>query len=100
MSRFHKTKSRYNFRKKLVPIVNNSLNTVGNTVKKVSVNSAPIVEKGVSAVYNAFANGFNFGAKTLSSKLKISKNKRYNKNYTRKHNKHYHNRKPRHTRKY
>lgn len=61
--------------KKVLPVVNSGLKTVGKSVQK----SAPIVEKGIAGIYGALATGFDMGIKGVKS---ISK--KYKKNTTKK----------------
>lgn len=56
-----------------LPVINKGLTTVGSTTKKVVTKSAPIVERGVSAIYGTMATGFDLGikgAKTVASGVK------------------------------
>jgi hypothetical protein len=53
--------------KKAIPVVKTGLRTVGNTAKVVAVKAAPIVEKGVSEVYDTMVTGFDLGVKGLKS---------------------------------
>ena len=63
--------------KKVLPVVDESLQTVGTTAKDVAKISLPIVEKGVSAVYGTMATGFNLGVKGVNTVAKgMSKSKR------------------------
>ena len=64
MSKTRKNRNRRNFFKKItntgkkaIPV----LKTVGNTAKVVAIKAAPIVEKGVSEVYDTMVTGFNLG---------------------------------------
>jgi len=50
-----------------LPVVNNSLKTVGTTAKDVVEASIPVVEKGVSAVYGTMATGLDLGVKGVES---------------------------------
>lgn len=61
MKSINKTASR------ALPVVNNTLKTVGTTAKDVAVASIPIVEKGVSAVYGTMATGLDLGVKGVKS---------------------------------
>jgi hypothetical protein len=53
--------------KKILPKINQGLQTVSSTVKNVAVKSAPIIEKGVSNIYGVLATGFNKGIDKISS---------------------------------
>lgn len=58
---------------KALPIVNKGLKNVGAVAKTVAVKTAPVIEKGVSAVYETMATGFDLGikgAKTVASEVK------------------------------
>ena len=48
---------------KALPVVNKSLETVGNTAKGVAIKSAPFIEKGISAVYKSIETGLDLGVK-------------------------------------
>lgn len=84
---------------KTLPIVDKGIKTIGSNAKHIAKVSVPIVENGVSIVYETMATGVDLGvkeAKKMSSKM--SKRKRSK-------SKHYHNsslfggRKSRHGRK-
>ena len=53
-----------------LPVVNNSLEKVGTVSKDVVTASIPVVEKGVSAVYNTMAKSADFGVNTAKSLAK------------------------------
>jgi len=57
--------------KKVLPVVNSGLKTVGKTVKK----SAPMVEKGIAGIYGALATGFDMGIKGMKNISKSYKKK-------------------------
>jgi len=86
MSKTRKNRSRKNFLKKItrtgknaIPVVESGLKTVGKTAKVVAVKAAPVVEKGVSSVYNTMVTGFDLGVKgvkKISSRSKRSKRRR------------------------
>ena len=86
MSKTRKNRSRKNFLRKItntgknaIPVVKTGLKTVGNTAKVVAVKAAPIVEKGVSSVYNTMVSGFDLGVKGVkqfSSRRKRTKRRR------------------------
>lgn len=86
MSKTRKNRSRKNFLRKItntgknaIPVVKTGLKTVGNTAKVVAVKAAPIVEKGVSSVYNTMVTGFDLGVKGVkqfSSRRKRTKRRR------------------------
>lgn len=86
MSKTRKNRSRKNFLRKIantgekaIPVVKTGLKTVGKTAKVVAVKAAPIVEKGVSSVYNTMVTGFDLGVKgvkKISSRSKRSKRRR------------------------
>ena len=67
---------------KVLPVVDEGLQTVGSTAKDMAKISLPIVEKGVSKVYGTLATGFDLGikgAKSVASGVsKMSKRKRSN----------------------
>ena len=74
MSKTRKNKSRKSFLKKFtrtskkaIPVVKTGLKTIGNTAKVVAVKGAPIVEKGVSKVYDTMLSGFDLGMKEVKS---------------------------------
>jgi hypothetical protein len=87
MSKTRKNRSKKNFLKKItntgknaIPVVETGLKTVGNTAKVVAVKAAPIVEKGVSSVYDTMVTGFDLGVKgvnSLSSRRKRTKRRRH-----------------------
>ena len=65
--------------KKTLPIVNDSLEKIGNTAKDVAIKTVPIIEKGVSAVYGTMATGLDLGvkgAKIVARDVSKSKKKR------------------------
>jgi hypothetical protein len=86
MSKTRKNRSRKNFLRKIsrtgknaIPVVKSGLKTVGNTAKVVAVKAAPVVEKGVSSVYNTMVTGYDLGVKGVkkfSSRSKRSKRHR------------------------
>ena len=86
MSKTRKNRSRKNFLRKItntgknaIPVVKTGLKTVGKTAKVVAVKAAPIVEKGVSSVYNTMVTGYDLGVKGVkkfSSRSKRSKRHR------------------------
>ena len=86
MSKTRKNRSRKNFLRKIsrtgknaIPVVKTGLKTVGKTAKVVAVKAAPVVEKGVSSVYNTMVTGFDLGVKGVkqfSSKNKRTKRRR------------------------
>jgi hypothetical protein len=86
MSKTRKNRSRKNFLRKItrtgknaIPVVETGLKTVGKTAKVVAVKAAPVVEKGVSSVYNTMVTGFDLGVKGVkqfSSRSKRSKRRR------------------------
>lgn len=83
MSKTRKNKSRKNFLKKItstgekaIPVVKTGLKTIGKTAKVVAVKAAPIVEKGISDVYNTMVTGYDLGVKgvkSISSKSRHTK---------------------------
>jgi len=85
MSKTRKNRSRKNFLRKItdtgenaIPVVKTGLKTVGNTAKVVAVKTVPVVEKGVSGVYNTMVTGFDLGVKGVeqfSSKRRRNKSK-------------------------
>jgi len=87
MSKTRKNRSRKNFLRKIartgknaIPVVKSGLKTVGKTAKVVAVKAAPIVEKGVSGIYNTMVTGFDLGVKGVnqfSSKNRRTKRRRH-----------------------
>jgi hypothetical protein len=74
MSKTRKNRSRKNFLKKItstgkkaIPVVKTGLKTVGKTAKVVAVKAAPVIEKGVSKVYDTLAKGYDLGVKGVNS---------------------------------
>ena len=70
MSKTRKNRSRKNFLKKItntgkkaIPV----LKTVGKTAKVVAIKAVPVIEKGVSSVYNTMAKGYDLGLKGVQS---------------------------------
>jgi hypothetical protein len=62
---------------KVLPVVDKGLKTIGTTAKDVASSSLPIIEKGVSIVYETMATGFNLGVKGVNSVSKgMAKSKR------------------------
>jgi hypothetical protein len=64
---------------KAVPMVTSGLKKVGSTVVNVTKKTAPIIEKGVGAIYNTLASGFDLGVKGVKKGIKFvnqSKKKR------------------------
>jgi hypothetical protein len=53
--------------------VNKSLITVGKVAKGVAKKSVPIIDKGVSAVYETMGKGFNLGVQGVKSVTKTSR---------------------------
>ena len=86
MSKTRKNRSRKNFLRKItdtgenaIPVVKTGLKTVGKTAKVVAVKAVPIVEKGVSSVYNTMVTGYDLGVKGVkqfSAKNKRTKRRR------------------------
>jgi len=86
MSKTRKNRSRENFLRKItstgkraIPVVKTGLKTVGKTAKVVTVKAVPIVEKGVSSVYNTMVTGYDLGVKGVkqfSAKNKRTKRRR------------------------
>jgi hypothetical protein len=60
---------------KALPVLGKGLETVGTTAKHVAVESAPIIERGVSTVYGTLASGFDLGVKGVKSTFKKGKSK-------------------------
>ena len=87
MSKTRKNRRRKNFLRKItntgknaIPVVKTGLKTVGKTAKVVAVKAVPIVEKGVSSVYNTMVTGFDLGlkgVKKFSSKSRRTKRRRH-----------------------
>ena len=59
-----------------IPIVDKGITTVGVLAKGVAVKSVPVVEKGVSTVYGTLASGFNLGEKGAKMVAKGITNRR------------------------
>ena len=84
MSKTRKNRSRKNFLRKItdtgenaIPVVKTGLKTVGKTAKVVAVKAVPIVEKGVSSVYNTMVTGYDLGVKGVKQfSAKKSRSKR------------------------
>ena len=84
MSKTRKNRSSKNFLRKItstgkraIPVVKTGLKTVGKTAKVVAVKAAPIVEKGVSSVYNTMVTGYDLGVKGVKQfSAKKSRSKR------------------------
>ena len=88
MSKTRKNRSSKNFLRKItstgkraIPVVKTGLKTVGKTAKVVAVKAAPIVEKGVSSVYNTMVTGYDLGVKGVkqfsSKKSRSKRSKRH-----------------------
>ena len=69
---FVKTSSK--IAEKALPKINNGLKTATTIAKDVAKESIPIVEKGVTAVYDTMATGYNLGAKEVKKVAKGVKN--------------------------
>ena len=65
--------------KKVIPVVNSGLKTVGTSVKIAAEKSAPVVEKGISGVYGALATGFDMGIKGVKTGVTLMTKKRRHK---------------------
>ena len=86
MSKTSKNRSSKNFLRKItstgkraIPVVKTGLKTVVKTAKVVAVKAVPIVEKGVSSVYNTMVTGYDLGVKGVkqfSAKNKRTKRRR------------------------
>jgi hypothetical protein len=81
MTKSRKQSRKYNTLTKMtetaLPVVGDSLKTVGYTAKGVIVKAAPLVENGASAVYGTLATGFDMGIKGAKTVAKgISKKTR------------------------
>jgi hypothetical protein len=66
--------------KQIIPVADKSLQHVGNTAKNVAVKTAPMIEKGVSAVYGTLATGFDLGVKGSKNIIKNVSKMTQNKN--------------------
>lgn len=55
---------------RVLPVVNKGLSKVGTFTKGAVKTSIPVVTKGVAAVYNSIARGFNLGVKGARSASK------------------------------
>ena len=65
---------------RVLPVVDKGLKTVGASAKYVAVKSAPVVEKGASAVYGTLARGFDLGIKGAKTLAKgVTKRRRHKK---------------------
>ena len=60
-------------RKNVLKSVNSGLTTVGKVAKGVAKQSMPIINKGVSAVYDTMGNGFDLGVQSIKSVTKRSR---------------------------
>jgi len=71
----------------VLPVVDKGLKNVGTTAKYAAVKSAPVLAKGVSAVYGTMATGFNLGAKGVKRVSTLAKGtkKMYKKRHSRRH---------------
>jgi len=70
---------------KALPVVDKSLERVGNTAKNVAKTSAPVIEKGVSAVYDTMVTGLDLGIKGAKSVARgVSKSKKTHSRRTKK----------------
>ena len=58
---------------KVLPVVDEGLQTVGSTAKDMAKISLPVVEKGVSAIYGTMATGFNLGVKGVKGVKGVAK---------------------------
>lgn len=56
--------------RRVLPVVNNGLQTVGKFTTSAVKTSIPVVTKGVAAVYGSMAKGFNLGVKGAQSAAK------------------------------
>lgn len=61
--------------KKILPKINQGLQTVGSTVKSAAVKSGPVLEKGISNIYGVLATGFNKSIDKISSFRRNKRNK-------------------------
>jgi len=55
---------------KALPVVDKGLRSVGSTAKSVAKVSVPVIEKGVSAVYDTMATGLDLGMKGVKTVTK------------------------------
>ena len=63
--------------KKVLPVINNSLNKVGHLSKRIAYNSIPIIQNGVSHIYNTMYSGLNLGIKSIkTTSKKVNKKKK------------------------
>ena len=60
-------------RKNVLKSVNSGLTTVGKVAKGVAKQSMPIINKGVSAVYDTMGKGFDLGVQSIKSVTKRSR---------------------------
>jgi len=70
MTKFNKTKKASMFKNKVPKVLGKGLETIGTTAKNIAVNTAPVVEKGVSTVYGTLASGFNLGKNVAKNIIK------------------------------
>jgi len=67
---------------RVLPVVDNGLNTVGKVTKTLVKKSVPIVEEGVSTVYGTMSTGFDLGVKgvkSVANSVKMSKKRSHSK---------------------
>ena len=72
-------KSIKNVSSNVLPAVDKGLKTVGSTTTTLVKKSAPFIEKGVSDIYGTMSKGFDLGvkgAKTVAKGVSISNKKR------------------------
>jgi hypothetical protein len=60
-------------RKNVLKSVNSGLTSVGKVAKGVAKQSMPIINKGVSAVYDTMGKGFDLGVQSIKSVTKRSR---------------------------
>lgn len=60
-------------RKNVLKSVNSGLTTVGKVAKGVAKQSMPIINKGVSVVYDTMGKGFDLGVQSIKSVTKRSR---------------------------
>jgi len=68
-------RSRTNYRYRVLPQVEGGLEMVGNKAIKAS----PVIEKGISNVYNTLATGFDMGIKGVQTTISTRRSRRHKK---------------------
>jgi hypothetical protein len=68
--------SRRKSSKRGLPIIGESLGSIGYVAKKATTKSIPVIEKGVSAVYGTFNKGLDLGVKGVKNISGMSRSRR------------------------